>query len=147
MRAGGATKHPARQRPTRSLWCAACAAAYSCRVLRRGEAPVDTPAPTDSASRLDMIPDPVIAPIERVAPRVMIGESSRRILWIVGVYRATCAAFLLGTALFVDLHALSVLAPNAFVRAAGLYFLYGLLAFWWVQRDVVPIPLSVLLIS
>ncbi len=34
-------------------------------------------------------------------------------------------------------------APNAFVTAAGLYFLFGLFAFWWVQRDPLPLPLPV----
>jgi len=77
----------------------------------------------------------------------MVTESSRRILWIVGLYRAVCGALLLGAALFVNLRVLAISTPNAFVTAAGLYFLYGLLSFLWVQRDSELLPLPALLLS
>jgi two-component system sensor histidine kinase PilS (NtrC family) len=77
----------------------------------------------------------------------MVTESSRRILWIVGLYRAVCGALLLGAALFVNLRVLAISTPNAFVTAAGLYFLYGLLSFLWVQRDSDLLPLPALLLS
>jgi two-component system, NtrC family, sensor histidine kinase PilS len=67
-------------------------------------------------------------------------ESGRRILWIVGIYRAICGAALLGTALLLDLRVLGIAAPNAFVWAAALYFVFGLLTFVWIQRE--PLTLS-----
>jgi two-component system sensor histidine kinase PilS (NtrC family) len=92
-------------------------------------------------------PRPAVPPFEPPALASLITESSRRILWIVGLYRAVCGAFLLGAALFFDLRALSIAAPNAFVTAAGLYFLYGLLTLWFVQRDAPLLPLPGLLLS
>jgi two-component system sensor histidine kinase PilS (NtrC family) len=77
----------------------------------------------------------------------MVSESSRRILWIVGLYRAVCGALLLAAALFFDLRVLAISTPNAFVTAAGLYFLYGVLSFLWVQRDSDLLPLPALLLS
>ena len=77
----------------------------------------------------------------------LINESGRRILWIVGIYRAVCGAMLLSTALFLDLRSIGIGAPNAFLTAAGLYFLFGMVAFWWVQRDAPGQPLSVTLVS
>jgi two-component system sensor histidine kinase PilS (NtrC family) len=62
-------------------------------------------------------------------------ESGRRILWIVGIYRAVCGAALLGIALILDLKVLGISAPNAFVTAATIYFIFGLVTFWWIQRD------------
>jgi len=67
-------------------------------------------------------------------------ESGRRILWIVGIYRAVCGAALLGTALVLDLRVLGISAPNYFVMASTLYFSFGLATFWWIQRD--PLPLN-----
>ena len=67
-------------------------------------------------------------------------ESGRRILWIVGVYRAVCGAALLGTALLLDLKVLGIAAPNTFVWASALYFVFGLITFVWIQRE--PIVLS-----
>ncbi len=92
-------------------------------------------------------PRPAVPPFEPPALPSLITESSRRILWIVGLYRAVCGALLLGAALFFDLRALSIAVPNAFVTAAGLYFLYGLLTLWWVQRDAPLLPLPALLLS
>ncbi len=40
---------------------------------------------------------------------------------------------------------LSVSAPNAYITAAGLYFLFGLLTFWWIQRDPLPLPLPIVI--
>jgi len=71
-------------------------------------------------------------------------ESGRRILWIVGIYRAICGAALLGTALLLDLRMLGIAAPNAFVWAATLYFVFGLLTFVWIQREPLTVPLPML---
>ena len=76
-----------------------------------------------------MQPHPAIPPFEPPPLSVMITESGKRILWIVGLYRAVCGVLLLGTALFLDLHAVGIGAPNAFVTTAGLYFVYGILTF------------------
>jgi two-component system sensor histidine kinase PilS (NtrC family) len=96
---------------------------------------------------VDMQPHPAIPPFEPPPLPTTITESGRRILWIVGLYRAVCGVLLLGTALFLDLRAVGIGAPNAFVTAAGLYFTYGILTFWWVQRDSVGLPLPALLLS
>jgi len=76
-----------------------------------------------------------------------MGDSGRRILWIVGLYRAVCAALLLGAALLVDPKAIGVLNPHAFVTGTGLYFLFGLATFWWVQQDRLPLPLPTMLLG
>jgi two-component system, NtrC family, sensor histidine kinase PilS len=94
-----------------------------------------------------MLPRPAIPPFEQPTLTALISESSRRILWIVGIYRAVCGALLLGAALFVDLRVLAISTPNAFVTAAGLYFLYGLMTFVWVQRDAALLPLPATLLS
>src|SRR6202790_1608378 len=96
---------------------------------------------------VDMQPHPAIPPFEPPLLPTMITESGRRILWIVGLYRAVCGVLLLGTALFLDLHAVGIAAPNAFVTAAGLYFAYGILTFGWVQRESLGVPLPALLLS
>jgi two-component system sensor histidine kinase PilS (NtrC family) len=96
---------------------------------------------------VDMQPHPAIPPFEPPLLPTMITESGRRILWIVGLYRAVCGVLLLGTALFLDLHAVGIAAPDAFVTAAGLYFVYGILAFGWVQRESLGVPLPALLLS
>ncbi|MEP7329609.1 MAG: ATP-binding protein [Betaproteobacteria bacterium] len=75
------------------------------------------------------------------------GDSGRRILWIVGLYRAVCAALLLGAALLVDPKSIGVLNPNAFVTGTGLYFLFGLMTFWWVQQDRLPLSLPAMLFA
>jgi two-component system, NtrC family, sensor histidine kinase PilS len=95
----------------------------------------------------DTQPHPAIPPFEPPPLPTMITESGRRILWIVGLYRAVCGVLLFGTALFLDLHAVGIGAANAFVTAAGLYFAYGVLTFWWVQRDSLGVPLPALLLS
>jgi len=88
-----------------------------------------------------MRPSPALPPLDVPAP-ASYGESSRRILWIVGLYRAVCGAVLLGIALLLDLRNFTIEAPNAFVTTAGLYFLYGLGSFWWMQQqDRVPVSL------
>jgi two-component system sensor histidine kinase PilS (NtrC family) len=96
---------------------------------------------------VDMQPHPAIPPFEPPPLPTMITESGRRILWIVGLYRAVCGVLLLGTALFLDLRAVGIGAPNAFVTAAGLYFAYGILTFGWVQRESLGLPLPALLLS
>ena len=77
----------------------------------------------------------------------MVSESGRRILWILGVYRATCATLLVGIALFLDLRVAGIGQPNAFVTAAGLYFVFGLVTFLWVQRESLLISLPALLLT
>src|SRR6266545_4263081 len=140
-----ATRLPSR-RPSR--WCAACAVASICRARRREKSVAAMPVPAEAAAMAEPLqPRPAVPPFEPPALPSLITESSRRILWIVGLYRAVCGALLLGAALFFDLRALSIAAPNAFVTAAGLYFLYGLLTLWWVQRDAPLLPLPALLLS
>ena len=76
-----------------------------------------------------------------------ITGSSRRILWIVGLFRAVCGALLLGLALLLDLRTLNVAAPNSFVTAASLYFVFGLGAFGWIQQERMPLPLAQTLLA
>ena len=92
-----------------------------------------------------MLPAPAIPPFEPPPMPAVVADSNRRILWIVALYRAVCGAVLLGIALLADLQTLSVAAPNTFVTAAGLYFLFGLGAFWWLQQQQrLPLPLPAL---
>ncbi len=48
---------------------------------------------------------------------------------------------LLGTALLVDPKLLNIATPNAFITGVGLYFVFGLASFWWVQQERLPLPL------
>ena len=82
-----------------------------------------------------MLPTPATPPFEPTSLPATVADSNRRILWIVALYRAVCGAVLLGIALLADLQALAVAAPNTFVTAAGLYFLFGLGSFWWLQQQ------------
>jgi two-component system sensor histidine kinase PilS (NtrC family) len=92
-----------------------------------------------------MLPSPAIPPFEPPPMPAVVADSNRRILWIVALYRAVCGAILLGIALLADLQALHVVAPNTFVTAAGLYFLFALGAFWWLQQQQrLPLPLPTL---
>lgn len=92
-----------------------------------------------------MQPAPALPPFEPPPLPAAVADSNKRILWIVALYRAVCGAVLLGVALLADLHSLAVLAPNAFVTAAGLYFLFGLGVFWWFQQQPrLPVALSML---
>ncbi|MGI8895790.1 MAG: two-component system sensor histidine kinase NtrB [Casimicrobiaceae bacterium] len=77
----------------------------------------------------------------------MLGDSGRRTLWLVGLYRAVCGAALLGTALLIDPRSINVLTPNAFVTGAGLYFLFGLGSFFWLQQDRLPLPVPPMLLA
>ena len=76
-----------------------------------------------------------------------ITGSTRRILWIVGVFRAVSGALLLGLALLLDLRAMNVAAPNSFLTAASLYFVFGLAAFGWIQQERMPLPLAQTLLA
>jgi len=90
-------------------------------------------------------PAPATPPFEPPPLPAAVADSNRRILWIVALYRAVCGAVLLGIALLADLQALAVAAPNAFVTASGLYFLFALGAFWWLQQQArLPVTLPVL---
>ena len=88
-------------------------------------------------------------PFEQPVLPMSPAESGRRILWIVGVYRAVCGAALLGTAMLLDLRVLGIAAPNAFLWASALYFVFGLATFVWIQREArsisLPAVVSVLL--
>jgi len=94
-----------------------------------------------------MQPAPAIPPFEPPPLASPMGDSGRRILWIVGLYRAICAAMLLGAALLLDPKTLGIATPNAFITGTGLYFLFGLSSFWWVQQDRLPLPLPAMLFS
>jgi two-component system sensor histidine kinase PilS (NtrC family) len=94
-----------------------------------------------------MQPAPAIPPFEPPPLPSTMGDSGRRILWIVGLYRAICAATLLGAALLLDAKTLNIANPNAFVTGTGLYFVFGLSSFWWVQQDRLPLPLPTMLFS
>jgi two-component system sensor histidine kinase PilS (NtrC family) len=87
-------------------------------------------------------PSPAIPPYSPPPMPATIAGSSRRILWIVGLFRAVSGALLLGLALLLDLHALNVTTPNSFLTAASLYFVFGLAAFGWIQQERLPLPLS-----
>ena len=67
-----------------------------------------------------MQPAPAIPPFEPPPLPMSLSDSGRRILWIVGLYRAACAAMLLGAALLVDPKLLNVGTPNAFITGVGL---------------------------
>ncbi len=90
-----------------------------------------------------MQPRPAIPPFEPPLP-MTAGGSSRRILWIVSVYRAVCATALVGIALLADISSFGVPASGMFTTCAFVYFAFALLAFWWVQREEQPAPLSAL---
>lgn len=76
-----------------------------------------------------------------------ITGSTRRILWIIGLFRAVCGALLLGLALLLDLRVLNVTTPNSFVIATSLYFVFGLAAFGWIQQERLPLPLAQTLLA
>lgn len=92
-------------------------------------------------------PAPAVPPFEPPPVPAAMGDSGRRILWIVGLYRAICAATLLGAALLLDARTLNIGNPNAFITGTGLYFVFGLSSFWWVQQDRLPLPLPTMLFS
>ena len=50
-----------------------------------------------------MLPTPASPPFEPQTLPAVVADSSRRILWIVALYRAVCGAILLGIALLADL--------------------------------------------
>ena len=94
-----------------------------------------------------MQPSPAIPPFEPPPLPDAMGDSGRRILWIVGLYRAVCAAMLLGAAMLLEPRVLGVATPNAFLTGTGLYFVFGLSTFWWVQQDRLPLPLPTMLFA
>jgi hypothetical protein len=94
-----------------------------------------------------MQPHPAVADLATSPPFDSLNETSRRIVRTVGLYRAACATVLFTLALVLDLRAIHVVAPNAFVAAAGLYFVYGLTTLVWLQRSPLPLPLAVLVSS
>src|SRR6478609_611444 len=82
----------------------------------------------------------VAAPASHARGELITG-STRRILWIVGLFRAVCGALLLGLALMLDLRTMNVDAPNSFLTATSLYFVFGLASFGWIQQERVQLPL------
>jgi two-component system sensor histidine kinase PilS (NtrC family) len=90
-----------------------------------------------------MQPHPAIPPFEPPLPMSSSG-SSRRILWIVSVYRAVCAAVLAGISVLADISVLGVPVSAMFTTCAFVYLAFALLALWWVQRDEQPAPLALL---
>jgi len=86
-------------------------------------------------------PAPAIPPFEPPPLPASLTESGRRILWIIGLYRAVCGAALFGIALLVDLKGVAAIAPNAFITGTALYFIFGLAAFAWVQMERLPFAL------
>jgi two-component system sensor histidine kinase PilS (NtrC family) len=86
-------------------------------------------------------PAPAIPPFEPPPLPTSLTDSGRRILWIIGLYRAVCGAALFGIALLVDLKGVGAIAPNAFITGTALYFIFGLAAFAWVQMERLPLPL------
>ncbi|MBK6805116.1 MAG: sensor protein [Betaproteobacteria bacterium] len=93
------------------------------------------------------VPAPAIPPFEPPPTPSSLDDSGRRILWIIGLYRAVCGAALLGIALFVDLKSVAAIAPNPFITGAALYFLFGLAAFAWVQLERLPLALPQLALA
>jgi len=90
---------------------------------------------------------PAVTAFDPPSMPASMGDSGRRILWIVGLYRAICAATLLGAALLLEPRTLSIGNPNAFITGTGLYFVFGLSSFWWVQQDRLPLPLPTMLFA
>ncbi len=86
-------------------------------------------------------PAPAIPPFEPPPMPTSVTDSGRRILWIIGLYRAVCGAALFGIALLVDLKGVGAITPNAFITGTALYFIFGLAAFAWVQMERLPLPL------
>jgi two-component system sensor histidine kinase PilS (NtrC family) len=122
----------------RGFWDAAKAAATAATTRRQPD-----PAARGSArARSTVEPTPVIPPYAPPPLPASLAGSSRRILWIVGLFRAVCGALLLGLALLLDLRTLDVTAPHAFLTAASLYFVFGLAAFGWIQQERLPLPLA-----
>ena len=137
--------------PADGRWSGACAAASSCRGT---DATAGRRRATPAATRLQaraadgrralrptpMQPAPAIPPFEPPPPcrRWRLGPPHPV---IVGLYRAVCAALLLGIALLLDLRSLSIAAPNSFVTGAACTSCSASSSFWWVQRDPLPMPL------
>ena len=86
-------------------------------------------------------PAPAIPPFEPPPLPTSLTDSGRRILWIIGLYRAVCGAALFGIALLVDLKGVGTIAPNAFITGTALYFVFALAAFAWVQVERLPLAL------
>ena len=89
--------------------------------------------------------DHVVERLERPPTATTSSGSGRRNLLTVGLYRVTCGVILFGVSLLLDLRQISIAAPYSFVAAAALYFVYGLVALWWIRSDQFPLPLPALL--
>jgi hypothetical protein len=89
-------------------------------------APLTKPAaPAHNASVAQSTP--AIPPFEPPPMPLSVADSSRRILWIIALYRAICAAVLLGIALLVDLNSIQITTPSVFIAGTALYFVFALI--------------------
>ena len=66
--------------------------------------------------------EPVLPPYEPPLA-LSINDSSRRILWIIGLYRALCAAVLLGIALLLDLRILRITSFRVTAAGGSVYWM------------------------
>jgi len=96
---------------------------------------------------MDTQPHPAVPPFEPPPLPASITESGRRILWIIGVYRAVCGTLLVGAALFLDVRVAGGGSANAFQTAAGMYFIFGLASFLWIQRENLAAPLPAVVLA
>jgi two-component system sensor histidine kinase PilS (NtrC family) len=64
-----------------------------------------------------------------------VPESTRRILWIVAIYRVVYGVLLFALSLIIDYSKISVLSPWAFIFITGLYVIFGVLSFWKVHGE------------
>ena len=92
-------------------------------------------------------PHPAVPPFEPPPLPASVTESGRRILWIIGVYRAICGTLLVGAGLFLDVRGAGGGSANAFLTAAGMYFVFGLASFLWIQRDSLTFPLPAVVLT
>lgn len=84
----------------------------------------------------------VTEPAATASAPARVTGSTRRILWIVALFRAVCGALLLGLAMVLDLRVINVAAPNAFLIAASLYFIFALAAFGAMEQQRVALPIN-----
>jgi two-component system sensor histidine kinase PilS (NtrC family) len=71
-----------------------------------------------------------------------VAEQARRVKRLAALYRMLCGLLLLGVIAFVDLRALGIRAPGAFVGASLSFFVYGLASWLWLVRQTTNVPLK-----
>ena len=163
-RRGATSGAPARRsrRQRRRRWCGASNAACSCRrpkracarglSLRRRRSARPRDALTPLTRSLSVSPRCSPRPRSRRSSRrrcpARSTDSGRRILWIVGIYRAVCGAMLLRhRAAARPARRSTSPRRTRSSPATGLYFLFGLVAFWWVQQERLPMSLPQMLFA